>query len=238
LIRLDFGTSLVDGRSVRETIMTYLPNTLLLAAAAMTFAVPLALLLGFKSVCGRGQLWKATATLFSAIGLATPVFLAGICLILLFAVGLGFFPVSGGGGIDFLVLPALTLALPLGAQLIRMVRTSLLAESERPYVLLARAKGLSQTQIYRRHILRNALPPVITLIGLQTGAVLGGAVIVENVFSWPGIGTLMLTAVRQRDYPMIQGTVMLVALLYLFVNHLVDTVYPLLDPRLDNDSIR
>ena len=127
---------------------------------------------------------------------------------------MGLFPVSGSGGGEFLVLPAVTLAIPLGAFLTRMVRTVLREESQRPYVLLARAKGLSRAQVYRRHILKNALVPIVTLAGMQAGALLSGAIVVESVFSWPGIGTLLVRAVRQRDFPMIQGTVLLMAALY------------------------
>lgn len=235
---LDFGNSLVDDRPVRKTILEYLPNTFLLAMAALAFTVAVALLLGIKSVYGRSRFWKALAAGFSAIGLAVPVFLLGIFLVLVFAVELKLFPVSGSGGIRFLILPVVTLGIPLGAYLTRMVRAALQAESQRPYVLLARAKGLSEGQIHRRHILKNALLPVITLVGMQSGALLSGAIIVESVFSWPGIGTLLVTAVRQRDYPMVQGTVLLMASIYLAANSLVDLAYPLLDPRIGHDPDR
>jgi peptide/nickel transport system permease protein len=170
--------------------------------------------------------------LFSAIGLAIPGFLLGILLDIVFAVKLSLLPVSGSGGAGFLVLPALTLGISISAYLSRMVRAVLQAEAQQPYVLLARAKGLSEPQIQRRHIFRNALVPIVTLLGLQAGALLGGAIVVENVFSWPGIGTLLITAVRQRDYPMIQGVVLLMASLYLLANFLVDLAYPLIDPRI------
>jgi ABC-type dipeptide/oligopeptide/nickel transport system permease component len=163
---LDFGDSLVDRRPVRQTILEYLPNTLMLAMAALAIYVPLALWLGFQSAFGNSKFWEALCSGFSAVGLAVPVFLLGILWIMVFAVGLKLFPVSGGGGIAFLVLPALTLGMPLGAYLARMVRAALRAESQRHYVLLARAKGLSEAQVHRRHILRNALLPVATLVGL------------------------------------------------------------------------
>jgi peptide/nickel transport system permease protein len=232
---LDLGESLVDRKPVLATMLRYLPNTALLALAAMALTVPLSLLLGFRSVYGKSRFWEALATAFTAIGLAVPVFLIGLFLILVFALGLGLFPVSGSGGVEFLVLPAVTLSLPLGALLTRLVRTVLRQESQRPYVLLARAKGLSETQLFRRHILRNALVPIVTLAGMQAGALLSGTIVVESVFSWPGIGTLLVSAVRQRDFPMIQGTVLLMASLVLLMNFLVDLSYPLLDPRLGHD---
>ena len=235
---LDLGESLIDRKPVTATMLKYLPNTLLLAIAAMAFTVPFSLLLGFLSVYKESRVWEALALAFSAIGLAVPVFLIGIFLVLLFALELGIFPVSGSGGCEFLALPALTLSIPLGAFLTRMVRTVLKEESQRPYVLLARAKGLSQAQVYRRHILKNALVPIVTMAGMQAGALLSGAIVVESVFSWPGIGTLLVHAVRQRDFPMIQGTVLLMATLFLLVNLLVDISYPLLDPRIGHDRAR
>ncbi len=235
LAALDLGESLVDRRSVRSCLQRHLPNTILLALAAMALTVPLSLVLGFLSVFGKKRLWEALATAFSALGLAVPVFLLGLILVLIFSLGLGLLPVSGSGGIEFLVLPAVTLAFPLGAFLTRMVRVVLRAEAQRPYVLLARSKGLSEARIFRRHILKNALIPIVTIIGMQMGTLLGGAVIVENVFSWPGIGTLLVTAIRQRDLPAIEGTVLLMAAMYYLANLLVDISYGRLDPRIPRD---
>jgi ABC-type dipeptide/oligopeptide/nickel transport system permease component len=232
---LDLGESLVDRRPVRSSLGRYLPNTVLLAMAAMALTIPLSLLLGFLSVFRKNRLWEALATVFSALGLAIPVFLLGLLLVLVFSLELGLFPVSGSGGIKFLVLPAVTLAFPLGAILTRMVRTVLREEAQRPYVLLARAKGLSAAQVFRRHILKNALIPIVTMTGMQAGTLLGGAVIVENVFSWPGIGTLLVTTVRQRDLPTIQGSVLLITALYSLTNLLVDLSYTRLDPRIAHD---
>ena len=220
---------------MRSSLRRHLPNTVLLALAAMALTVPLSLLLGFLSVFGKNRMWEALATAFSALGLAVPVFLLGLLLVLVFSLGLGLLPVSGSGGIEFLVLPAVTLAFPLGAFLTRMVRAVLRSEAQQPYVLLARAKGLSNAKIYRRHILKNALIPIVTLTGMQAGTLLGGAVIVENVFSWPGIGTLLVTAIRQRDLPSIQGTVLLMATMYYLANLLVDISYSRLDPRIPHD---
>ncbi len=232
---LDLGESLVDRRPVSTCLRRHLPKTVLLALAAMTLTVPLSLLLGFLAVFGKNRVWEALATAFSALGLAVPVFLLGLLLILVFSLGLGLLPVSGSGGIQFLVLPAVTLAFPLGAFLTRMVRAVLREEAQRPYVLLARSKGLSAAQICRRHILKNAFIPIVTIAGMQAGSLLGGAVIVENLFSWPGIGTLLLTAIRQRDLPSIQGAVLLMAAMYYLANLLVDISYSRLDPRISHD---
>jgi peptide/nickel transport system permease protein len=232
---LDLGESLIDRKPVLPTILAYLPNTILLTAAAMAVTLLISLPLGFLAAFKKNSAWEALAIIFSAAGLAVPCFLLGILLIIVFSVGLKIFPVSGSGGSEYLVLPALTLGISFAAFLTRMVRTVLREEAGRPYVLLARAKGLSPAQVYRRHILRNALAPIVTLIGLQAGAMLSGAIVVESVFSWPGIGTLLITAVRQRDFPVIQGTVLVMASLYLLANFLVDLSYPLIDPRIGHD---
>jgi peptide/nickel transport system permease protein len=232
---LDLGESLIDRKPVLPTILAYLPNTVFLTAAAMAVTLLIALPLGFLAAYKKNSAWETLAMVFSAAGLAIPCFLLGILLIIVFAVGLKLLPVSGSGGGEYLVLPSLTLGISFAAFLTRMVRIVLQEEAQRPYVLLARAKGLSPARIFRRHILRNALAPIITLIGLQAGAMLGGAIVVECVFSWPGIGTLLVTAVRQRDFPVIQGTVLFVAALYLAVNFLVDLSYPLIDPRIGHE---
>jgi len=232
---LDLGESLVNRKPVLATFLKYLPNTIRLTVAAMAVTLSLSLPLAFLAAVRRGRFWKVLAVAFSAIGLAVPAFLLGILLIIALSLGLKLFPVSGSGGARFLALPALTLGISLSAYLTRMVRTVLQAEAERPYVLLARAKGLSEAQVFRRHVLKNAMIPIITLIGLQLGALLSGAVVIESIFSWPGVGTLLITAVRQRDFPMIQGTILLMAALYLLTNLLVDLSYPLIDPRIDHD---
>jgi peptide/nickel transport system permease protein len=235
LALLDLGESLIDRRPVLPTILKYLPNTVFLTAAAMAVTLLLSLPLGFLAAFKKNSAWETLAMVFSAAGLAVPCFLLGILLIMVFSVGLKLFPVSGSGAGRYIVLPALTLGIPFAAFLTRMVRTVVREEAQRPYVLLARAKGLSPARIYGRHILRNAWVPIVTLIGLQTGALLSGAVVVESVFSWPGIGTLLITAVRQRDFPLIQGTVLVITSLYLLANLGVDLAYPLIDPRVSHD---
>jgi peptide/nickel transport system permease protein len=238
LIVLDLGHSLIDREPVLGTVLKRLPNTIALAAAAMSLALLLSLPIGFLAAFKKKSGWGTLAMAFSSAGLAVPPFLLGILLVIAFSLELKIFPVSGSGGIEHIVLPALTLGISFAAFLTRLVRTLLQEESQRPYVLLARAKGLCSARIYRRHVLRNALAPIVTLVGLQAGAMLSGAIVVESVFSWPGIGTLLITAVRQRDYPVIRGTVLLTVLLYLLVNFMVDLSYPLIDPRVSHDPSR
>lgn len=232
LAALDLGRSLVDRRPVLSSLGSHLPNSALLGLAAMLLSVPLSLLLAALSVVGGSRIWRHLAAAFSAIGLAVPVFLIGILLVLAFSVGLGLAPVSGMGGPRHLVLPAVTLSFPLGAFLTRLARTVLLQEAQRPYVLLALAKGLSLAQACRRHVLANALPAIVTAAGMQAGALLGGALVVENLFSWPGVGTLLVTAVRQRDLPVVQGAVLLAVAFYGLANLLVDLSLARLDPRI------
>ncbi|MCG2809919.1 MAG: ABC transporter permease [Candidatus Aminicenantes bacterium] len=176
--------------------------------------------------------------IFSAIGLAVPSFLLGILLTIVFSVEWKLFPISGSGSAEFLVLPALTLGISLSAFLTRMIRAVLSKELQQPYVLLARAKGLSNARIYRQHVFKNALIPIVTIIGLQLGALLSGAIIVESIFSWPGLGTLLITAIRQRDFPMIQGTVLFMAVSYLLLNFLIDLSYPFFNPRIGHDPAK
>lgn len=232
---LDLGESLIERRPVGGLLLRRMKPTLLLAAAALAITLPFSLLLGGLSAWGRSRLWRMLEAAFVLLGLAVPVFLLGLVLILAFSLGLGLFPVSGSGGVKFLVLPAVTLSAPLSAMLMRMVRVTLRQEGGRPYVLLARAKGLAPGQVLRRHVLRNALPPILTVAGLQLGALLGGAIVVENVFSWPGIGSLLVTAVRQRDFPVIQGVVLLMAAAYYLANRLVDLGCERLDPRINRE---
>jgi len=235
LAALALGCSLVDRRPVLSSLASHLPNSALLGLAAMLLSVPLSLLLASLSVFGSSRVWSHLAAAFSAVGLAVPVFLIAILLVLVFSVGLGLTPVSGMGGPQHLLLPALTLFFPLSAYLTRLVRTVLLQEAQRPYMLLALAKGLSLAQACRRHILPNALPPIVTAAGMQAGALLGGALVVENLFSWPGVGTLLVTAVRRRDFPVVQGAVLLAVAFYGLANLLVDVSLARLDPRIAHD---
>jgi peptide/nickel transport system permease protein len=236
LLFLDLGESIINRRPVVGAIMKYFPNTAILAFTAMILAGLIAFPLGILTALKKNSIWYALSMIFSAIGLAIPSFLLGILLIILFSVELKFLPVSGSGGFKFLILPALTLAISLSAFLTRIIHTAVAGEMCQPYVLLAQSKGFSELQIFSRHVLKNAMIPIIIIIGLQLGALLSGTIIIESVFSWPGIGTLLITAIRQRDFPMIQGVAFFLAALYLLLNLLVDLSYPFINPRIRHDS--
>ena len=235
LLFLDLGESIIDRKQVVSAIMKYFPNTAILALAAMIMSMLIAFPLGILAALKKNSIWYALSMIFSAIGLAIPSFLLGILLIILFSVQLKFLPISGSGGFEFLILPAVTLAISLSAFLTRMIHTAVAGELRQPYVLLAQSKGFSEFHIFSRHILKNAMIPIITIMGLQLGALLSGTIIIESVFSWPGIGTLLITAIRQRDFPMIQGVVLFMAALYLLLNLLVDLSYPFINPRIRHD---
>lgn len=235
LLCLDLGQSMIDHRPVADSILKYFPNTVVLACAAMALAWLIAWPLGILAAWNENGIWYTLGVLFSTIGVAIPGFLLALLLIIVFAVQLRLLPVSGSGGVKFLILPALTLAVSLGAFLTRIIHTAVAAELRQPYVLLARAKGLSAYSILSRHVLKNAMLPVVTVMGLQLGACLSGTIVIENVFSWPGIGTLLITAIRQRDFPMIQGITIFMAALYLLLNLLVDLSYPFIDPRVRHE---
>lgn len=237
-ITMDLGESLVDRKPVMDAIMDYFPNTVILAFCAMSLSLLIAFPLALMAAFRKDSYWNALSMGFSAFGLAMPSFLLGLLLIILFSVQLKLLPVSGSGGPEFLILPALTLAISLSAFLTRAIFTTVACELRQPYVLLARAKGLSDVRIFFHHVLKNALIPVTTIIGLQLGALLSGTIVIENIFSWPGIGTLLITAVRQRDFPMIQGVALFMAFLYLLLNLLIDMSYPFIDPRIHHARLQ
>lgn len=235
LLFLDLGESIIDRKPVVSTIMKYFPNTAILTFAAMTLAMLIAFPLGILTALKKNSIWYALNMILSAIGLAIPGFLLGILLIILFSVQLKFLPISGSGGFEFLILPAATLAISLSAFLTRMIHTAVAGELSQPYILLAQSKGLSEFHIFFRHVLKNAMIPIIIIMGLQLGALLSGTIVIESVFSWPGIGTLLITAIRQRDFPMIQGVALFLAALYFLLNLLVDLSYPFINPRIRHD---
>lgn len=232
LLTLDLGESFHYHRPVVELIAERLPATAELAIAAMVVSLLVALLLGMVSAWYRNSWIDDGARVLSLLGVSIPNFWLGPMLILFGSVMLGWFPVSGRQGWGSLVLPAITLGTALAAIVARMLRNSLLEIAEADYVRTARAKGLSEWAILWRHSLRNALLPVVTLVGLQIGAILGGSVIVETVFSWPGVGRLTVEAIQSRDYPLVQGCVLLIAVVYVVINLLTDLVYGLIDPRI------
>ena len=231
-VRGDLGTSLRSNAPVAREISDRLPATLELAAAAMFVAIGLSIPLGIMAAVRRGTFVDHAATTVALAGISVPNFWLGPLLALVFAVELGWLPVSGRGTVANLVLPAISLGAALAAILARMTRASLLEELREPYVQAARARGASYSRVVLRHAFRNSLIPVVTLIGLQFGAVLTGAVITETIFAWPGIGRLLIQSIGFRDYPIVQGCVLFIAVIYVGMNLLTDLVYGVLDPRI------
>jgi ABC-type dipeptide/oligopeptide/nickel transport system permease component len=232
LVRGDLGTSLRTGTSVTEQIVERLPATFELAFASMLVALAVALPLGIAAAAWRGTLVDHTAMAVAMAGMSIPNFWLGPLLAIIFAVELGWLPVSGRGGAEHLLLPAFSLGLALAAMLARMTRASLLEELREPYVRAARARGISPARAVVVHAFRNSLIPIVTILGLQFGAVLTGAVITETIFSWPGIGRLLIQSIGFRDYPLVQGCILLIAVTYVAVNLMTDLAYGLLDPRI------
>lgn len=236
LLHLDLGTSLYSRQPILDIVAERLPATLELAVAALAVAVLVALPLGILAALRRGRGWDYGAMAFSLVGVSVPNFWLGPLLILVFSLGLGWLPVSGREGGLSLVLPAVTLGTALAAILARMVRASLLEVLSEDYVRTARAKGLPPHRVVLGHALRNAWAPLVTVLGLQLGALLAGAVITEVVFAWPGIGQLTVEAIQRRDYPLVQACVLLVSLGYVLVNTVTDLAYAWLDPRVRLDG--
>jgi peptide/nickel transport system permease protein len=232
LVRGDLGTSLRSGMPVTAQIAERLPATFELALAAMVVALSLALPLGIAAAAWRGTFVDHAAMTLALAGMSIPNFWLGPLLAIVFGIELGWLPVSGRGGFDHLVLPALSLGVALAAILARMTRASLLEELREPYVRAARARGVSRFRAVVVHAFRNSLIPVVTIVGLQFGAVLTGAVITETIFSWPGIGRLLIQSIGFRDYPLVQGCILLIAVTYVAVNLITDLAYGLLDPRI------
>ena len=232
LLRLDLGSSLHSQRPISELLAERIPPTLELAAVSLALALLLALPLGMLAALHKDRGWDAGAMGFSLLGLSIPNFWLGPVLILVFSLWLGWTPVSGREGAASIILPALTLGTSLAAILARMVRSSLLEVLGEDYVRTALAKGLGPMAVVWRHAMRNAWLPVITLIGLQFGALLGGAVITETVFSWPGIGSLLVESIQKRDYPVVQACVLAISLSYVLVTTLTDLAYAWIDPRI------
>jgi len=228
----DLGTSFRYNTPVASEIGQRLPRTMQLAAASILVAVCLALPLGIIGGLFKGSAADRVAMTLSLAGISMPNFWLGPLLAILFAVSLGWLPVSGTGSWRHLVLPAAILGAALAAVLARMTRASLIEELRELYVLAARARGLSKARAVLVHALRNSLIPVVTILGLQCGAVLTGTIITETIFAWPGVGRLLIQAINFRDYPLVQGCILFIALTYVMVNLLVDLAYGWLDPRI------
>ena len=228
----DLGRSLRLNQPVGAIIRAAYPQTLWLTLAALAVAIALSIPAGVRSALRRNRWDDRVLSFVSLLGLSFPNFALGPILILFFAIKLGLLPVSGAGSPAHLVLPALTMGGALAAILTRMVRTSMLEELGQDYIRTARAKGLSESTVVYRHALRNAMIPVATVIGLQFGALLAGAIVTETLFSWPGVGRITISAINNRDYALVQGCVLCIGLTYVAVNFLTDLLYSALNPRI------
>ena len=232
LLQGDLGASLHYDKPVTSLLAQHFPATLELAMTSMLIALLIAVPLGTIAALYRNRWIDHVSRFLSLSGVSMPNFWLGPMLILLFAIYWNLLPVSGRDGPLSLVLPSVTLGTALAGLLTRMVRSSLVEELHKPYLVTARSKGIAWVPAVLRHALKNALIPVVTIVGLQFGALLTGAIITETIFSWPGLGRLLIQAIRLRDYPLIQGGVLVIALTYVFVNLLTDLVYAALDPRI------
>ncbi len=235
IAHFDLGESLHTKRAVNQLLMERLPATVLLSIISMLVAIVIALPLGVLAAVYKGSICDRLAMMTAMLGVSIPNFVMGPILIIIFALWLGWFPVSGNEGASSLVLPALTLGTALAAILSRMVRASMLEVLQEDYIRAARARGLGEVRVLVIHALRNAALPVITILGMQFGALLAGAVITETIFAWPGIGQLMIESIQKRDYPVVQACVLLISVTYVFVNLLTDLFYTRLDPRVKLD---
>jgi ABC-type dipeptide/oligopeptide/nickel transport system permease component len=228
----NLGPSLRFNQSVTKLIIQRYPYTLQLTLAALLVAVLLSIPAGVRSARRRNQWDDRLLSIVSLFGLSFPNFALGPILILLFSIKLGWLPVSGSGTFAHLILPAVTMGGALAAILTRMVRTSMLEELGQDYIRTARAKGLPESTVVYRHALRNAMVPVITVLGLQFGALLAGAIVTETIFSWPGIGRLTIQAIGNRDYYLVQGCILAIGLTYVAVNLMTDLLYTVVNPRI------
>jgi peptide/nickel transport system permease protein len=230
-LRLDFGQSLFFHQPAFTIIADRMPATIQLALGALVFALLIAIPAGILAAVKRGTITDSSVVASVLIGQSTPAFFVGILLILTFAVTLKILPASGIGGFDHLILPSITLGLYSMAMIARLLRSSLIDVLGEDYIRTARSKGLSNWQVIRDHGLRNASLPVITIVGLEIGSLLGGAILTEQVFSWPGVGRLTVQAITNRDFPLMQAIVLFLSVIFVVTNLLVDVAYAFLDPR-------
>lgn len=231
LLKGEFGRSYYTNRKVGDDLLAKFPNTLLLALGAMLIAVPAGVMLGFISALKRGTAVDRGISSLSVIGLSLPVFWSGLLIMLLFSLKLKMLPPSGMGDIRFLIMPSLTLALPALATLTRISRTTLVDLFGMPYVRTARAMGVTERRVRFIHVFKNALIPLVTVVGLDFGSYLNGAVLTETIFGWDGLGRFAMEGIMKRDYPVIMGCIIVGTTVYVFINLFVDIVYHYLDPR-------
>jgi peptide/nickel transport system permease protein len=234
--RLDMGKSFRTGQPALAEVRSRVGNTLKLGVAALVFSLLLAIPLGVLSAITRGSPLDLFARLLALLGQATPSFWLGLMLIFVFSVQLGWLPTGGTGGPEHLILPAVTLGAVTAAATMRLTRSGMLDVLGTDFIRTARAKGLHERTVILRHALRHALLPVVTLLGLQVGRLIAGAVVVETVFGWPGVGRLVISSIQSRDYPVVQCAVILIAGSIVLVNVLVDLSYRLIDPRIQQKA--
>lgn len=231
LMEGDLGNTIRGGQPVLDVILQRLPNTIVLAVAAMAIAILIGVPIGFFAAYKQGTIWDVALMITAIAGISMPHFWLGLILLFYFAVDLGWLPVSGGGPLN-LVLPALTLGLSNAAIFARLTRSSMIDVLSQDFVQTAIAKGLPKKLVLRRHVLRAGLIPIITMMGLQFAFMMGGAIVVENIFSWNGVGRMAVEAIFQRDYPIIQGFILTFAVVVVFVSIMLDAVYAFIDPRI------
>lgn len=234
LFRFDLGTSIFSGSSVTTLILQRIPATLELTLVSVFLSCLWGVPLGVLTAATKSKFLDFTGTSLGVLGMSVPGYFLGPVLIWIFSVAMGILPVGGREGLSSLILPSLSLALPLGAILMRMTRAAMQEVLTNEYIRVAYAKGISKNQVYFKHALKNALMPIVTVIGLQIGTLLTGTVITETIFSWPGLGTLLFDAINQRDYPIVQGCIIIIACIYVFVNFLTDFLYTIVNPKVDN----
>ena len=232
LLQGDWGTSLFSKKQVFEEIMERVPATMELMFGAMVVTILVAMPLGLIAAVNKGTWIDQGAMIFSLLGVSIPNFWLGPMLILLFSIHFDLLPVNERGGLEHLILPALTLGTSLASILARITRSSVVETLQAEYIRTARSNGISELRILFRHALRNALIPIVTVIGLQVGVLLSGAIITEAIFDWPGLGNLLISAINSRNYPLVQGCVLFIAGSYVMVNLVIDLLYAYLDPRI------
>lgn len=239
MLRGDLGTSYVSKRDVMETYLTRLPNTLKLASVTMIVALGISIPLGIAAAVNQNSIKDTVSMVLALLGLSMPNFWLGLLLIIVFSLKLGWFP-SGGyeDGIRSIILPAFTIGAGLAAFMTRSTRSSMLDVIRQDYLRMARAKGVPERKIIRKHALRNALIPIITVFGVQFSNVLGGSVLAETVFAWPGVGRLVVDAIDQRDIPTVTGALVMTTMLVTIVNLLIDIVYAYVDPRIKSQYVK